>query len=150
MAELVPAPFADLVTRLYEEPTRQQSLFELPMRRWFNPDDGPATRVTFHGRPAASPIGPAAGPHTQMAHNLVLSYVAGCRILELKTVQINDALEIPFTPLGIPVGAQRAGALLCAVLDAQRSHVAHQGERLHHDVLSGVPDPGPRALGAFL
>src|SRR5687768_17424662 len=30
-----------------------------------------------------------------MAQNLVLSYIAGGRILELKTVQVNDRLQIP-------------------------------------------------------
>ena len=39
-------------------------------------------------------MGPASGPQTQMAQNLVLSWLAGSRIIELKTVQINDELEI--------------------------------------------------------
>lgn len=34
------------------------------------------------------PLGPAAGPHTQMAGNLVAAYAAGARYMELKTVQI--------------------------------------------------------------
>ena len=51
--------------------------------------------VSFHGRRAGNPVGPAAGPQTQMAQNLVLAYLAGSRIFELKTVQINDRLEIP-------------------------------------------------------
>ena len=51
--------------------------------------------MTFHGRPAANPVGPAAGPQDQMAQNMVLAWLAGSRILELKTVQINDRLAIP-------------------------------------------------------
>src|SRR5205823_865567 len=51
--------------------------------------------VRFHGARAATPLGPAAGPHTQMAQNLVLSYLGGGRIMELKTVQVNDRLAIP-------------------------------------------------------
>src|SRR5262249_41112125 len=35
-----------------------------------------------------------AGPHTQLAQNIALSYLAGGRILELKTVQVNDRLVI--------------------------------------------------------
>ncbi|MBX7245542.1 MAG: hypothetical protein K1X53_08580 [Candidatus Sumerlaeaceae bacterium] len=96
MAELHSAPFADLVRRLYREPATQDSLFDLHKRGWFLPaDGGPDLSVAFHGKRAGNPSGPASGPHTQMAQNLVLSYVAGSRIMELKTVQINDRLEIP-------------------------------------------------------
>jgi len=51
--------------------------------------------VDVHGHTAATPLGPAAGPHTQLAQNIVLSYLVGCRIFELKTVQILDELVIP-------------------------------------------------------
>ncbi len=95
MAELVPAPFADLVTRLYREPALQDALFELKRNRWYAPQPGgPDLSVKLHGRPAGNALGPAAGPHTQMAQNILLSYIAGGRILELKTVQINDRLTI--------------------------------------------------------
>jgi len=95
MAELIPAPFSDLVTRLYLEPQRQDAIFELPRRKWHLPrPDTPDMSVSFHGKSAGNPSGPAAGPHTQMAQNLLLSYIAGGRILELKTVQINDTLTI--------------------------------------------------------
>lgn len=96
MAELVPAPFADLVTRLHREPRVQDRLFELERRKWWLPDgNGPDLSVAFHGHRAGNALGPAAGPHTQMAQNILLSYIAGGRILELKTVQINDRLNIP-------------------------------------------------------
>ena len=85
MAELISAPFSDLVTRLHEEPTRQGALFELPRKNWFAPEkDGPDLSVSFHGCRAGNAAGPAAGPHTQMAQNLLLSYAAGSRILELR------------------------------------------------------------------
>lgn len=96
MAELVPAPFADLVTRLHREPRVQDRLFELDRRKWWLPESGgPDLSVAFHGHRAGNALGPAAGPHTQMAQNILLSYIAGGRILELKTVQINDRLTIP-------------------------------------------------------
>ena len=41
------------------------------------------------------PFGPAAGPHTQLAQNIVASYVAGARFFELKTVQVLDGLDLP-------------------------------------------------------
>ncbi len=46
------------------------------------------------GRPAATPVGPAAGPHSQMAQNIVLGWLAGARVFELKTVQVLDDLDI--------------------------------------------------------
>ncbi len=96
MVELQPAPFADLVDRMFLELERQGSIFDLPRRRWYVPSPGgPDLSVQFHGHTAATPVGPASGPHTQMAQNLVLSWLAGARILELKTVQINDRLTIP-------------------------------------------------------
>lgn len=96
MAELKPAPFGDLVTRLFLEPARQDTLFELPRRAWYLPGAGdPDMGVPFHDQHAGNPSGPASGPHTQMAQNLVLSYIAGARIMELKTVQVNDRLDIP-------------------------------------------------------
>jgi putative selenate reductase len=96
MAELVPASFADLVRRLYAEPRVNQSLFALPKKKWYLPDASePDMTVRFHDSLAGNPSGTAAGPQTQMAQNLLLSYAAGGRILELKTVQINDRLTIP-------------------------------------------------------
>lgn len=95
MAELVPAPLADLVNRVRLEYARERAIFHLPERKWWMPDPaGPDLSVSFHGHPAGTPVGPAAGPHTQMAQNLVLSWLAGSRIMELKTVQINDRLKI--------------------------------------------------------
>ena len=41
-----------------------------------------------------SPYGPAAGPNTQLAQNIIASYAAGARFFELKTVQIMDGEEL--------------------------------------------------------
>jgi len=95
MAELIPAPFKDLVARVYREPAAQGSLFGLPRKKWHVPRPGaPDLGVRFHNWTAGNPSGPASGPQTQMAQNLLLSYVAGARIMELKTVQVNDRLTI--------------------------------------------------------
>jgi putative selenate reductase len=65
------------------------------VRRVYRGFPGRDLSVRSHGRRAATPLGPAAGPQTQLAQNIALSYLAGGRILELKTVQVNDALVIP-------------------------------------------------------
>lgn len=95
MAELVPHPFAALARRMFRELDRNEAIFDLPARKFFGGVPGRDLGVRFHGQTVSSPLGPAAGPQTQMAQNLVLSWLGGCRIMELKTVQINDALEIP-------------------------------------------------------
>jgi putative selenate reductase len=97
MVELYCAPFVDLIDRMRLEFQRQEAVFDLPQRRWYMPStasDAPDLSVRFHDRVAGTPVGPASGPQTQMAQNLVLSWLAGSRILELKTVQINDQLTI--------------------------------------------------------
>jgi len=97
MVELFCTPFVDLIDRMRLECRQQQSIFDLPARKWFVPptgDDSLDLSVKFHDRMAGNPIGPASGPQTQMAQNLVLSWLAGGRIMELKTVQENDELTI--------------------------------------------------------
>lgn len=95
MVDLVPIPFGVLVTRLFRELERKRAVFDLPAQRFAQPDPACDLSVVCHGHRASSPLGPAAGPHTQMAQNIVLSWLAGGRVIELKTVQIKDDLEIP-------------------------------------------------------
>jgi putative selenate reductase len=95
MVDLVPCPFPKLVSRMFEELAKNRSIFDLKESKFFL---GPAAHdlaVQFHGKRASSPLGPAAGPHSQLAQNIVLAWLGGSRIIELKTVQILDQLEIP-------------------------------------------------------
>jgi putative selenate reductase len=50
--------------------------------------------LSVMGAKVSLPVGPAAGPHSQIAPNLVAAYLCGARAFELKTVQVNDSLEI--------------------------------------------------------
>ncbi len=95
MAELYPAPFANLLKRMLVEYEREGKIFDLPKRKFYRADAALDLSVRMHGHRAALPLGPAAGPQDQMAQNIVLAWLAGSRILELKTVQINDELKIP-------------------------------------------------------
>ena len=49
---------------------------------------------TLFGRKLEGQIGPAAGPNTQLAQNIVASYYGGARFFELKTVQKMDGREL--------------------------------------------------------
>ncbi|RME01138.1 MAG: glutamate synthase, partial [Deltaproteobacteria bacterium] len=95
MAELYPAPFANLIDRVFREFSGEGKIFDLPRRSFYRADPKLSTDVSFLGRRAATPVGPAAGPQSQLAQNIVLAWLAGARIIELKTIQINDRLEIP-------------------------------------------------------
>ena len=95
MAELVPLPLDLLGKRALLEYEREGKIFDLPKAKFFRGDPALDTSVRFHGRRAATPVGPAAGPHDQLAQNIVLAWLAGARIIELKTVQVLDELQIP-------------------------------------------------------
>jgi len=100
MAHLTPIPLPDLVRRMRREAEVNRSIFDLPVRKWFIAErdlagDERDLSALHFSRRASTPVGPAAGPHTQMAQNIVLAWLAGSRIIELKTVQVNDRLEIP-------------------------------------------------------
>lgn len=88
-------PIATLARRMLRELDAKDSIFDLPARKFVLGDTRHDCSVSFHGHTAATPFGPAAGPSTQLAQNIVLSWLAGGRIIELKTVQINDRLTIP-------------------------------------------------------
>ena len=95
MAELIPHPFGALITRMFTELETENSIFDFPAKKFFTGLSGKDYSVKFHGKNSSSPFGPASGPQTQMAQNIVLSWLGGARIMELKTVQILDELEIP-------------------------------------------------------
>ncbi len=50
--------------------------------------------LVIFGEKLETPFGPAAGPHTQLAQNLIASYAGGSRFFELKTVQILEGEQL--------------------------------------------------------
>src|SRR5436305_2827288 len=95
MAELVPIPLPLLLRRAFLEYGREGKIFDLPESKFFRGIAGLDLSVDFHGHRASTPLGPAAGPHGQLAQNIVLSWLGGSRIIELKTIQTLDELQIP-------------------------------------------------------
>ncbi len=93
-APLTPMGLDRLLGRVAHEFETRNRIFDLPTGRFWRPDPDIDLGFEFVGRRAASPIGPAAGPHSQLAQNIVLSWLGGSRLFELKTVQILDELEI--------------------------------------------------------
>ncbi len=76
-------PFDELVERSLRDMRQTHSLFHVPAAKQV-----PDLNLQFAGRPLSCPVGPAAGPHTQLAQNLIAGFGAGARLFELKTVQI--------------------------------------------------------------
>lgn len=55
----------------------------------------PENTISFLGEKLGIPIGPAAGPNSQLAQNIVAAYLTGSRFIELKTVQTLDGEDLP-------------------------------------------------------
>lgn len=91
---LTPMSLTAILGRIAREWTSRSRIFDLPAARIWKPDPEVDLGFDFLGRRAATPIGPAAGPHTQMAQNIVLAWLGGARVFELKTVQVLDDLDI--------------------------------------------------------
>lgn len=88
--------FETLLGWILKEYEQRQSIFGIHRSLFFTPrSDSPYSVSNLFGSSLATPIGPAAGPHTQLAQNIIAAWLSGGRFIELKTVQILDELEIP-------------------------------------------------------
>ena len=87
---MIPMSFEQLVDWVLQEKKKRGTVFG---QHHAYRADGTHNRTMF-GRTLETPIGPAAGPHTQMTQNIVAAYYAGSRFFELKTVQIMDGEEL--------------------------------------------------------
>jgi putative selenate reductase len=87
-----PVPFEGLLARIFGEYKACRSIFEIAQGQFYRKADD--RLIPVFGETCETPVGPAAGPHTQLAQNIVVSWLTGGRFIELKTVQIMDHLEI--------------------------------------------------------
>ena len=90
---MYPVSFGHLMNHILTEYATHNRVYNVERMHTTGTDQ----RLSLFGRNLENPLGPAAGPHTQLAQNLVAAYVGGSRFLELKTVQIMFGEE-----LGIP------------------------------------------------
>ena len=84
-----PIPFAQLMNWIITEHADKGSIFGI---RKIVRHEGGADPI--FAEKIETPFGPAAGPNSQLAQNIIASYVAGARFFELKTVQIMDGEEL--------------------------------------------------------
>jgi putative selenate reductase len=88
-----PIGFANLIDWSLREYKENGRVFGLDKSKFYFPKGDKRFRTPF-GDEIATPVGPAAGPHSQLAQNIIVSYLAGARFIELKTVQKMDGEEI--------------------------------------------------------
>jgi putative selenate reductase len=79
---------------VFDELEQRNSLFGVPRSAFFVPKESDRFRLEKYGQLLETPFGVAAGPHTQMAQNIIVSWLVGARFIELKTVQTLDELDV--------------------------------------------------------
>ena len=89
-------PFESLLDWILEEYESKRSIFGIHESQFYLPKaEDKAFSTSLFGTRLSTPIGPAAGPHTQLTQNILSAWLTGGRFIELKTVQIMDELDIP-------------------------------------------------------
>ena len=93
MSDLMrPIPFGKMMEWMMEEYRTKDAIFGVHKEKFYCNKSG--KYIEMFGEKIASPVGPAAGPNSQLAQNIVAAYLAGSRFVELKTVQIMDGEEL--------------------------------------------------------
>lgn len=90
-----PVPARTLLRMILSELTNSNSVLGIPVELFAGPDRTINMRSQLFGHYLETPLGVAAGPHTQMAQNIIAAWLTGARYIELKTVQTLDTLDIP-------------------------------------------------------
>ena len=89
-----PLSMEQLTDWVFTELEQKGSLFNVPRPAFFVPRPDHRFRRREYGVELETPFGVAAGPHTQMAQNIIVAWLVGARLIELKTVQTLDELEV--------------------------------------------------------
>jgi putative selenate reductase len=90
--EFRPAPIDKLARWIFSDLDQGAAVLGIPRANFAQLD--PRTAVTLLGKPLGVPLGVAAGPHTQLAQNIVAAWLCGARFMELKTVQVLDSIKV--------------------------------------------------------
>ena len=87
---MYPIPFDQLMTWILTEFRQEGTVFGV--RKFYKAD--PDKTLPIFGEKIETPYGPAAGPNSQLAQNIIASYFAGSRFFEVKTVQKMDGEDL--------------------------------------------------------
>lgn len=87
--KMYPIPFRSLVNWVTTEYAQSGKIFGI--HKFYHAD---GKSLPIFGERIETPFGPAAGPNSQLAQNIIAAYVAGARFFEVKTVQKMDGAEL--------------------------------------------------------
>ena len=84
----------ELTSWVFSELRDKKSIFGIPEELFFKPSNSDNFKLELYDHKLETPFGVAAGPHSQMAQNIIVSWLSGARLIELKTVQTLDEIEV--------------------------------------------------------
>ena len=87
--KMYPIPFKSLMNWIVTEYAREGEIFGV-----HTPYYATGKTLPIFGETIETPFGPAAGPNSQLAQNIIAAYMAGARFFEVKTVQKMDGAEL--------------------------------------------------------
>ncbi len=87
--KMYPIPFKSLMNWIATEYAREGEIFGV-----HTPYYATGKTLPIFGERIETPFGPAAGPNSQLAQNIIAAYMAGARFFEVKTVQKMDGAEL--------------------------------------------------------
>ncbi len=73
---------------------KQGTIFDISKDLFFTPKSNDPFPMQRYGQLLETPIGVAAGPHTQLSQNIIAAWLTGARYIELKTVQTLDEIDV--------------------------------------------------------
>jgi putative selenate reductase len=85
---------AQLTRIILAQLDNQKGIFGIPEELFFKSNERDPFRLSRYGQLLETPFGVAAGPHTQMAQNIIVAWLTGARYIELKTIQTLDELDV--------------------------------------------------------
>ena len=88
--KMYPIPFRSLMNWVITERKNNGEIFGIHSEYKADPNK----TFPIFGEKIETPFGPAAGPNSQLAQNIIASYVAGARFFEVKTVQQMDGEDL--------------------------------------------------------
>lgn len=89
-----PITMEQLTAWVFTELETRGSIFGIPRELFFVPKPSDEFATSVYGHRLETPFGVAAGPHSQMAQNIIVAWLCGARFIELKTVQTLDEIGV--------------------------------------------------------
>ncbi len=87
-------PLRQMLEILLSQYDKTGLIFGIPSQLFFRPRPDDPFRCWRYGQLLETPVGVAAGPHTQLTQNIVAAWLTGARFIELKTIQTLDELQV--------------------------------------------------------